>query len=235
VGTHELNLGKDRIPRKEYAKMSAQTMFREDELVVRRQKVNGEWIEMPYPKLGGRLRVLHEQHSTVSINTEIVQMTPDFVVVRATTQTDRGTYSGTGTASAQRDARLADALVELAESRSIARSARFAGVGVEYCGAEEVSHISDSPEERPTMNKPSEEATRGGNGNGKRDSSPPNRGNGKATQAQVRALHALSRKAQYHDEDITGMLAPFDVSRFDDLPKEAASQLIGYMQQEVAS
>lgn len=34
--------------------MSTQTMFRWDELVIRRQKVNGEWIEMPYPKLGGQ-------------------------------------------------------------------------------------------------------------------------------------------------------------------------------------
>lgn len=214
--------------------MSAQTMFRDDELVVRRQKVNGEWIETPYPKLGGRLRVLHEMNQAVSITTEIVQMQQDFVVVRATIQTDRGTYSGTGTAAAQRDARLADALVELAESRSIARSARFAGVGVEYCGAEEVSHITESPDERPVMKQPSEEANRGGNGNGKRNSSPPNGGNGRATQAQVRALHALSRKARYHDEDIINLIAPFAVFRFEDLPKEAASQLIGHLQQEVA-
>ncbi len=67
-------------------------MFREDELVVRRQKVNGEWIETPYPKLGGRLRVLHDQHQAVSINTEIVQMTPIFlgqVTIRMTSEHPR--------------------------------------------------------------------------------------------------------------------------------------------------
>lgn len=52
--------------------MSAQATFREDELVIRPEKVNEEWIEMPYPKLGGRLRVLDEQHQAVSITTKIV-------------------------------------------------------------------------------------------------------------------------------------------------------------------
>ena len=42
---------------------------------------------------------------------------------------------------AQRDTRLAESLIELAEKRSIARALRFAGYGVEYAGPEEVLHV----------------------------------------------------------------------------------------------
>ena len=64
---------------------------------------------------------------------------------------------------------------------------------------------------------------------------PQRCGNGKATTAQVRALFALTKRAKYHEDDITSLLAPFQVSRFEDLPREAASQLIGYIQQEIAA
>jgi hypothetical protein len=45
----------------------------------------------------------------------------------------------------------------------------------------------------------------------------------------------LTKRARYSDEDIASLLGPFQVSRFEDLPREAASQLIGYLQQEVAA
>ena len=99
---------------------------------------------------------------------------------------------------------------------------------MEFTGAEEVSHVpngeaeTEAPPNRGYVHKD-------GNGNGNGKAKAP--ANGLATQAQVRALHALSRKAQYHEDDITNLIAPFEVSRFEDLPKEAASQLIGYMQQ----
>ena len=51
----------------------------------------------------------------------------------------------------------------------------------------------------------------------------------------MRALYALTKRARYEEEDIVSMLAPFEVSRFEDLPREAASKLIGYLQQEVAA
>ena len=68
------------------------------------------------------------------------------MVIRAAVESQRGKFNGTGTASAQRDARLADSLVELAETRAIARALRFGGIGVEYTGAEEVSHVAAEPE-----------------------------------------------------------------------------------------
>ena len=203
--------------------MNAQTMFREDELVTRR--MNGQ--TRVFPVVGGRLRLAHEENDNLSLATEMVSWDGQYAVFRCSAETKKGRFVGYGTANAQRDTRLAESLIELAETRSIARALRFAGYGMEFTGLEEVIHVPD------TVNQQSESADRGGNGNGK--SRPQHCGNGRATQAQIRALHALSRKAQYHDEDITGMLAPFDVSRFEDLPKEAASQLIGYMQQEVAS
>ncbi len=203
--------------------------FREDELVSRRVKVGNEWQTRVFPVVGGRLRILHESNDTLSIQTEIIRLDNDFLVVKAEVEGQRGKFNGTGTASSQRDVRLADSLVELAETRSIARALRFGGIGVEYTGAEEVSHVASAePERQQSQSKEPERVFPDGNGNGKVRT-------GQARTAQVRALKALSRKAQYHEEDISNMIAPFEVSRIEDLPKEAASQLISYLQTEVAS
>jgi hypothetical protein len=61
------------------------------------------------------------------------------------------------------------------------------------------------------------------------------RGNGLATQAQCRALYALTKKAQYTEQDIESLLTPLQVTRFQDLTRESASQLITYLQTEVAA
>ncbi len=111
--------------------------FREDELVSRKVKVGQEWQTRIFPVVGGRLRILHESNDQLGIQTEVVRLEPDFVVIRAAVESQRGKFNGTGTASAQRDARLADSLVELAETRAIARALRFGGIGVEYTGAED--------------------------------------------------------------------------------------------------
>ncbi|MBI5251818.1 MAG: hypothetical protein HY912_20180 [Desulfomonile tiedjei] len=229
--------------------------FREDELVSRKVKVGQEWQTRIFPIIGGRLRILHENNDNLSIQTEIVKLETDFVVVRAAVESQRGKFNGTGTASGQRDARLADSLVELAETRAIARALRFGGIGVEYTSAEEISHVS--PESEQTPNKEPASVFPEGNGNGKTGTTPssdaidrPAEGNGSkgqhcpiekphsngaVTSAQVRALYALTKRAKYHQDDIANLLAPFQVSRFEDLPREAASQLIGYIQQEIAA
>jgi hypothetical protein len=207
--------------------------FREDELVNRKVKVGNEWQTRVFPIIGGRLRILHESNDNLSIQTDIVRLEPDFVVVKAAIESQRGKFSGTGTSSAQRDARLADSLVELAETRAIARALRFGGIGVEYAGAEEVTHVA--PESDQTTNKEPASVFPEGNGNSKPEAKPTGNGTGRATQAQCRALFALTRKANYQGDDIAQMLAPFDVSRFEDLPREAASKLIGSLQTEVAA
>ena len=130
--------------------------FLESELIHRKVKVGNDWQIRTYPVVGARLRVLHEDNDNLSIQTEIIRLDNDFVVVRAAAETTKGKFSGTGTASTQRDARLADSLVELAETRAIARALRFGGIGVEYTGAEEVSHVTATdPELEQTTGKES--------------------------------------------------------------------------------
>src|SRR5208283_4434624 len=113
--------------------------FREDELVSRQVKVGNEWQTKVFPIIGGRLRLAHEENETLSLQTELVNWDGQYAVFKCSAVTGKGSFIGYGTANAQRDARLAESLIELAETRSVARSLRFAGFGLEYTGAEEVS------------------------------------------------------------------------------------------------
>jgi hypothetical protein len=241
-------------------------------------------------KIGGKLRVLHQENDQVSILTEIVRLEPDYVVCRATVQTAKGTFSGIGVATLNMDARIGDAIVSLSETRAVARACRHSGYAMDSCGAEELAFVEEPYREPATQGQklaqpcaqngaePNPTAT-GGNGskasgeaidltargsgskpqhcgidssasNQAGEPSRPDKGNGSkrqpcpiekpqsngaATSAQVRALYALTKRAKYHEEDIANLLAPFRVARFEELPREAASQLIGYLQQEVAA
>jgi hypothetical protein len=221
--------------------------FREDELVSRRVKVNGEYQTRIFPIVGGRLRLAHEENQSLDLQTEMVNWDGQFAIFKCCAVTNKGQFVGYGTANSQRDAKLAESLIELAETRSVARALRFAGFGLEFTGAEEVSHVVAADSEREqSANKPPAPVFQEGNGNGKAESKPEdsaaanrskpqNSGNGKATTAQVRALFALTRKANYQDEDVQSLINPFNASRFEDLPREAASQLIGNLQIEVAA
>jgi hypothetical protein len=212
------------------------TAFREDELITRKVKVGNEWQTRTFPVVGGRLRILHENNDSLSIQTEIVRLDNDFAVVKAAVGSHKGTFNGTGTASAQRDAKLADSLVELAETRAIARALRFGGIGVEFTSAEEVSHvpISETDTEQ-TAGKEGKPVFPEGNGEGKADTKPSGNGNGRATQAQCRALYALTKRANYTDEEIGSMLRPHNASTFQDLTRESASHLITSLQSRVAA
>ncbi|MGO9122097.1 MAG: hypothetical protein ACLQPD_31355 [Desulfomonilaceae bacterium] len=121
--------------------------FPEDELVTRKVKINGEWHTRTFPVVGGRLRILHENNDNLSIQTDIMRLGNDFAAVKAAVESHKGKFNGTGTASVQRDARLADSIVELAETRAIARALRFGGIGMEFTGAEEVSHVTATDSE----------------------------------------------------------------------------------------
>jgi hypothetical protein len=208
-------------------------LFRGDELVSRKVKVGQEWQTRVFPIIAGRLRILHENNDQLSIQTEIVRLDNDFAVVKATVESKKGRFNGTGTASGQRDARLADSLVELAETRAIARALRFGGIGVEYAGAEEVSHVSAESEQ--TTNKESASVFPESNGNSKPQAKSTGNGNGRATTAQCRALHALTKRAQYSDEDIVSLLSPLNASSFQELSRQDASSLIQTLQIEVAA
>jgi len=120
-------------------------LFREDEIVIMSHvdKRTGEVVTRPYPKVGGRLRLAHEENENLNISTEIIRYEENVAVVRALATTKKGYFNGLGMASLERDQQIAPAILELAETRAIARSLRFAGYGVEYCSAEEVSHLEN--------------------------------------------------------------------------------------------
>jgi hypothetical protein len=222
--------------------------FLENELIHRKVKVGNDWQTRTFPIVGGRLRILHENNDHLGIQTEIIKLDNDFVVVKAAVESQKGKFSGTGTASSQRDAKLADSLVELAETRAIARALRFSGIGVEFTSAEEVSHVAAAEAEREQSGgKQPASVFSEDNGRGKAEAKTPGdagpdgaprpqcgNGNGRATSAQVRALFALTKKVRYSDEDIELMLRPMNVSTFQDLSRESASQLITYLQTEAA-
>ena len=119
--------------------------FRTEEIVwiSHWDKNTGEWIKTAYPKVGGRLRLAHRDNGKLGITTEIVHYDEKVAVVKAVTATSKGQFVGHGMASMERDQRIAPAILELAETRAIARSLRFAGYGVEFCSAEEISHLEN--------------------------------------------------------------------------------------------
>lgn len=217
--------------------MATSNSFREEELVLRKQRINGEWTETYFPKVGGRLRLAHEGNQSLSIQTEVIRFDDTCAVVKAAINTEKGTFCGFGTASAQRDARLADSLLELAETRSIARALRFSGYGVEYTGAEEVSHVLPDLGQQTTQTetKAPETAVNDTVKASKPQTKPAPNGHGLATQAQCRALWALTKKARYTEEDVESMLSPLNASTFQELSRDSASQLIAYLQTEVAA
>jgi hypothetical protein len=159
-----------------------------------------------------------------------------YAIFKCSAITSKGQFVGYGTANSQRDARLAESLIELAETRSVARALRFAGFGLEFTGAEEVSHVTNAESEKEqSSNKEPARVFPGGNGNGKDGTKASNDAIGRATQAQCRALFALTKRAQYTDHDIESMLRPMNAASFQELSRESASQLITYLQTEVAA
>jgi hypothetical protein len=120
-------------------------LFRANEIVwmSRFDKKSGDWVKTPYPKVGGRLRLAHEDNGKLSITTEVLKNDDKVAIVRAGATTSKGTFTGLGMASVERDERIAPAILELAETRAIARALRFAGYGVDLCSAEEISHLEN--------------------------------------------------------------------------------------------
>jgi len=126
--------------------------FRQEEIsyIRRWDKERNEYVSIPFPKIGGRLRLAHEANEALSIETEIIRYDEKVAVVSAVSKTSKGSFKGIGMASVERDEKIAHAILELAETRAIGRSLRFAGYGVEYCSAEEVSHLNGNGDEKDT-------------------------------------------------------------------------------------
>ena len=113
--------------------------FREDELVTQRSRTGKTRV---FPVVGGRLRLAHEENQNLNLQTEMVSWDGQYAIFKCCAVTSKGQFVGYGTANSQRDASLAESLVELAETRSIARALRFAGFGLEFCGQRRSAHVA---------------------------------------------------------------------------------------------
>lgn len=230
--------------------------FRPEEIVTLRHfdKKTGQWVESDYPKVGGRLRLAHLQNESLDISTEVIQYDGSVAVVKAVVTTQKGTFSGFGMASFERDAKIAPAILELAETRSIGRAMRWAGYGMEYCSVEEVSHLDQEaefsePPARHSINEPekpiycprnpgSMQPTGGthnaGNGIAKSNGNPDqagngNNGNGRLTQKQHGLLIRLAEDRGLNRAQLDNMSKERFGCVLNFISKGDASSLIGEM------
>ena len=181
--------------------------FRDDEIITLEQFRDGHFVKSIHPKIGGRLRLAHEQNQQISITTEIIRYDESVAVVKAVTTTMKGSFSGIGMASLERDQTIAPAILELAETRAIARSLRWSGYGVDLCGVEELSHLqlnggnTTSSDEKPQPKPPQEppktpaEGKPGNGGNG---------GNGDAriSNKQLNYIVTLGKGLKLNSKDL---------------------------------
>ena len=199
-------------------------LFREDEIVIMSHvdKKTGEVNTRPYPKVGGRLRLAHEENGSLSISTEIIRYEENVAVVRALATTKKGYFNGLGMASVERDQRIAPAILELAETRAIARSLRFAGYGVEYCSAEEVSHLENGGliEQTGGSECPSSEEGR----EGENDAQNPQ--DARLTSKQLNYLKRLARDRRMTDKELRTKTMEAYKKQPEYLTKKEASELI---------
>jgi hypothetical protein len=199
-------------------------LFREDEIVIMSHvdKRTGEMVTRPYPKVGGRLRLAHEENGSLNISTEIIRYEENVAVVRALATTKKGYFNGLGMASLERDQRIAPAILELAETRAIARSLRFAGYGVEYCSAEEVSHLENGGliEQTDRSESPSSEEGR----EGENDAQNPQ--DARLTSKQLNYLKRLARDRRMTDKELRKKTMEAYKKQPEYLTKREASELI---------
>jgi hypothetical protein len=219
------------------ANQNNSNQFREDEIVImsRWDKRSEEWVKTAYPKIGGRLRLAHEDNDQLSITTNIIKYDEGIAVVMAVATTIKGSFPGYGMASVERDRTIAPAILELAETRAIARSLRFAGYGVEYCSAEEISHLENAtvnlPIDGDRKTDPPEEVSKGGDGgspgnSGNSGDRQDDRGNGRISAKQHKfILNLIQEKGMTKREFNERCLKAFE-KVLDHLNRVEASEMI---------
>jgi len=104
--------------------------FRDAEILVLDQMRDGKWVKNIFPKIGGRLRLAHEENEQLSISTEIVRYDEAIAVVRATTTTMKGNFPGLWMSSIEKDHSIAPAILELAETSAGGRPANGSDPGL---------------------------------------------------------------------------------------------------------
>jgi len=175
--------------------------FRNEELV----KVQGKI----YPVVGGRLRLAHDENENLSIETSVVQYNEESTVVQAAVKTGKGTFNGLGNASVKRDKVLSNAILELAETRAIARALRFAGYGVEYTGFEEVGEGKNISEEKQILQAEEQKNSEA------------------ATKTQINTIFAIAKNLNISNDELRDLIQDKTGKSFSkDLSKNDASKII---------
>jgi hypothetical protein len=188
--------------------------FKNEELV----KVQGK----TYPVVGGRLRLAHDENKLLSIDTSVLYYNDDSTVVHAHVKTEKGSFAGLGNASTKRDRVLANAILELAETRAIARALRFAGYGVEYTGYEEVT----APKETNSKEETNDEIK------DIRELKPPEI-SAPATKAQLNAIFSLAQNINMTNDDLRKTMHDMTGKSYSkDLSKKDASEIINILKQK---
>ena len=80
--------------------------FRDDEIIILDQLRDGKMVKSIHPKIGGRLRLAHEQNQQISIITAVIRYREKVGVVRDVTTTIKGACPGIGMASVASDTPL---------------------------------------------------------------------------------------------------------------------------------
>ncbi len=186
--------------------------FKNEELV----KVQGKI----YPVVGGRLRLAHDENKLLSIDTSILHYNENSVVIQAHVTTEKGSFSGIGNASTKRDRVLSNAIIELAETRAIARSLRFAGYGVEYTGFEEVGEAKNLDSEHKTETEPEPELSEEGKAS-------------LASKAQLNAIFSLAQNINMSTEELRALMQEMTGKNYSkELSKKDASTIISFLKQK---
>ncbi|MDF2520604.1 MAG: hypothetical protein K0R84_1232 [Clostridia bacterium] len=189
--------------------------FRNEELV----KVQGK----TYPIVGGRLRLAHEENKLLSIETSVLYYNDESTVVHAHIKTEKGTFAGLGNASVKRDRVLANAILELAETRAIARALRFAGYGVEFTGFEEVTE----PRSMTAEDQGPEEI---------KDIRELKQVEANATKTQLNAIFSLAQSIKMTNDELRKTMQDMTGKSYSkDLSKKDASEIINLLKQREAS
>jgi hypothetical protein len=77
--------------------------FRDDEIIILEQLRDEKMVKNIYPRIGGRLRLAHEQNQQISITTEVVRYDESVAVVKAVTSTVKGSFLGLKRTRLERD------------------------------------------------------------------------------------------------------------------------------------
>jgi len=200
--------------------------FKNEELV----KVQGKI----YPVVGGRLRLAHDENKLLSIESSVLYYNEDSTVVHAHVKTEKGTFAGLGNASTKRDKVLANAILELAETRAIARALRFAGYGVEFTGFEEVNEIKNTK----AVNEDKEEIKdirelEKGTEDQKEDTDEQKQIAVNATKTQLNAIFSLAQSINMTNDELRKTMQDRTGKNYSkDLTKKDASEIINLLKEK---